>query len=69
MEVRPHLDLTTFTSSYGFLRLKLLSCSVSVCLCTIWHMKAQFMFVFTNSTIKQEHAERIKEYMSLFIVF
>ena len=33
-------------------------------------MKTQFMFVFTNSTIKQEHAEIItKECMNLFTVF
>ena len=70
MEVRPHLDLATFTSSYGFLRPGLLSHGVSVCLCTRWHMKTQFMFVFTNSTIKQEHAEIItKECMNLFTVF
>ena len=59
MEVGPHLDLATFTPSYDFLRPELLSHGVSVCLCTIWHMKTQFMFVFTNSTIKQEHAEII----------
>ena len=52
MEVGPHLDLATFTSSYGFLRPGLLSRGVSVCLCTIWYMKTQFMFVFTKSTIK-----------------
>ena len=27
------------------------------------------MFVFTNSTIKQEHAKIIKEFMNLFTVF
>ena len=69
MEVRPHLDLATFTSSYGFLRPGLLSRGVNVCLCTIWCMKTQFMFVFTNSTIKQVHAKIIKEYMNLFTVF
>ena len=70
MEVGPHLDLATFTSSYGFLRPGLLSRGVSVCLCTIWCMKTQFMFVFTKSTIKQEHAENIhKECMNLFTVF
>ena len=69
MEVGPHLDLATFTSSYGFLRSGLLSHGVSVCLCTIWCMKTQFMFVFTNSTIKQEHAEIIKEYMSYLQYF
>ena len=69
MEVGPHLDLATFTSSYGFLRPGLLSRGVSVCLCTIWYMKTQFMFVFTNSTIKQEYAKIIKEYMNLFTVF
>ena len=69
MEVGPHLDLATFTSSYGFLRLGLLSRGVSVCLCTIWYMKTQFMLVFINSTIKQVHAEIIKEYMNLFTVF
>ena len=69
MEVGPHLDLVTFASSYGFLQPGLLSRGVSGCLCTIWYMKTQFMFVFTNSTIKQEHAEIIKECMNLFIVF
>ena len=70
MEVGPHLDLATFTSSYGFLQSGLLSCGVSVCLCTIWHIKTQFMFVFTKNTIKQKHAENIhKECMNLFIVF
>ena len=69
MEVGPHLDLATFTSSYGFLRPRLLSRDVSVCLCTIWCMKTQFMFLFTNSTIKQEHAKIIKECMNLFTVF
>ena len=59
MEVGPHLDLATFTSSYGFLQPRLLSRGVSVRLCTIWYMKTQFMFVFTKSTIKQEHAEII----------
>ena len=69
MKVRPHLDLATFTSSYGFLRPGLLSFGVSGCLCTIWYMKTQFMFIFTNSTIKQVHAEIIKEFMNLFTVF
>ena len=70
MEVGPHLDLATFTSSYGFLRPGLLSHGVSVCLCTISHIKTQFMFVFTKSTIKQEHAEIIiKKCMTLFTVF
>ena len=70
MEVGPHLDLAIFTSSYGFLQLGLLSRGVSVCLYTIWCMKTQFMFIFTNSTIKQEHAENIhKECMNLFIIF
>ena len=33
-------------------------------------MKTQFMFVFTKSIIKQEHAENIhKECMNLFTVF
>ena len=33
-------------------------------------MKTQFMLVFTNSTIKQEHAEIItKECINLFTVF
>ena len=33
-------------------------------------MKTQFMFVFTKSTIKQEHAENFhKECMNLFTVF
>ena len=59
MEVGPHLDLATFTPSYGFLQPRLLSHSVSVCLCTIWCMKTQFMFIFINSTIKQEDAEII----------
>ena len=59
MEVRPHLDLATFAPSYGFLRPGLLSRGVSVCLCTIWYMKTQFMFVFTKSTIKHEPAEII----------
>ena len=39
MKVRPHLDLATFASSYGFLRSGQLSRGVSVCLCTIWYMK------------------------------
>ena len=39
MEVGPHLDLATFTSSYGFLRPRLLSRGVNVCLRTIWCMK------------------------------
>ena len=52
MAVGPHLDLATFAPSYGFLRPRLLSHGVSVCLCTIWYMKAQLMFVFTKSTIK-----------------
>ena len=70
MEVGPHLDLATFTSSYGFLQSRLLSRTVSVCFCTIWHIKTQFMFLFTKSTIKQEHAENIhKECMNLFTVF
>ena len=69
MEVGPHLDLATFTSSYGFLQPGQLSHGVNVCLCTIWCMKTQFMFVFTNSTIKQEHAKIIKECMNLFTVF
>ena len=69
MEVEPHLDLATFTSPYGFLRPGLLSRGVSECLCTIWCMKTQFMFVFTNSTIKQEHAKIIKKCMNLFTVF
>ena len=60
MEVGPHLDLATFTPFYGFLRSGLLSRGVSECLCTMWCMKTQFMFVFTNSTIKQEHAKIIK---------
>ena len=65
MEVGPHLDLATFTSSYGFLRPGLLSRGVSGCLCTIWCIKTQFILVFTNSTIKQEHAEIIiKECMN-----
>ena len=59
MEVGPQLDLATFAPSYGFLRPGLLSRGVSVCLCTIWYMKTQFMFVFTNSTIKHEHAKII----------
>ena len=62
MEVGPHLELATFTPSYGFLWPGLLSRGVSVCLCTIWSMKTQFMFVFTNSTIKQEHVEIIIKY-------
>ena len=61
MEVGPHLDLATFAPSYGFLQPGLLSRGVSVCLCIIWCMKIQFMFVFTNSTIKQEHAEINKQ--------
>ena len=69
MEVGPHLDLATFAPSYGFLRPGLLSHGVSVCLCTIWCMKSQFMFVFTNSTIKQVHAEIIAKDMHLFTVF
>ena len=70
MEVGPHLDLANFTPSYGFLQPGLLSRSVSVCLCTIWCMKTQFMFIFTNSTIKQEHTEIVtKECMNLFTVF
>ena len=70
MEVGPHLDLATFAPSYGFLRPGLLSRGVSVYLCTIWCMKTQFMFIFTNSTTKQEHAEIIiKECIYLFTVF
>ena len=59
MEVGPHLDLATFAPSYGFLQSGLFSRGVSVCLFTIWCMKTQFMFVFTNRAIKQEHAEII----------
>ena len=70
MEVGPHLDLATFTSSYGFLRPGLLSRGVSVCLCTIWCMKTQFMFVFTKSKIKQKYVEKIfHKDMHLFTVF
>ena len=61
MEVGPHLDLATFTSSYGFLQPRLLSRDLSVCLCTIWHIKTQFMFVFTKNTIKHERAENIHQ--------
>ena len=70
MEVEPHLDLATFTPYFGFLRLRLLSRGVSECLCTMWCMKTQFMFVFTNSIIKQEHTEIItKECINLFTIF
>ena len=69
MEVRPHLDLATFTPSYGFLWPGLLSRGVSVCLCTIWSMKTQFMFVFTNSTIKQEHAEIIIKNVWIYLQY
>ena len=69
MEVGPHLDLATFAPSYGFLRSGLLSRGVSGCLCTIWCMKTQFMFIFTNSKIKQEDAEIIIKDMAFIYNF
>ena len=37
---------------------------MNVCLCTIWCMKTQFMFILTNSTIKQEDTEIIIKNMA-----